>query len=258
MGRPWKNMNGVLKAIDSWAMMGTVRALAEPGMNIALAAEEGEHPRAWRIMDITEGENEDGNWLFMHLRPLNRRGGTDGGDQDIHRGWTSDPWKIIEPWVYSLQEHYAVCAGCHHLMPCPEMARQARIEDELEEFERFNNPGEHPSCPQCQRSITKGEKQITFETNLYAFGPVTFHLEGMCRTAADYYDEQVNRETGQPRKLYCPNDLYFYNVRGNPQRYWCRDPRCGGYDLTHAVTHYIYELLRVPSNYHEVRHSAFQ
>ncbi|WP_139179959.1 hypothetical protein [Gordonia westfalica] len=76
-------------------------------------------------------------------------------------------------------------------------------------FERYGTPG---VCPSCQEPVTRRQRVITFERNLYGLGTVTFHLREKCRHAAFEYDREVHRDDGE-FELTCPDLLAAVSMR---------------------------------------------
>ncbi len=114
-------------------------------------------------------------------------------------------------------------------MPCQHVVIDTIAEHSGKTFERYGTPG---VCPSCQEPVTRRQRVITFERNLYGLGTVTFHLREKCRHAAFEYDREVHRDDGE-FELTCPGSARRgLDENGLPVTY-CTEPDCRGADRKH-------------------------
>lgn len=238
----------ILRTTNQWAMHGTTPQPPHPGMIIAFSPTEDEHPRPWRILDITTGNTDTETWVAMHLHPTD----TDDDREDVHYGWSCKPWETLTPEVAALDEHHPTCSECGHLTPCPDLVNRAQLAVDLDSFQRFTDP---TACAACGTSITEDNKQATFATNLHGTTPVSFHLTGTCLRHALAYDKELIHHGHSPQ-LHCSGVQYAYRVPGEIEHHWCQHPTCKGHDLHHALTHNIDHFGDVPRNYTHITHTA--
>lgn len=115
---------------------------------------------------------------------------------------------VVQPWheqLLLLPEHYAVCACCGELAPCPEITAGRTAAHVMERFERLSRilPG---CCWGCSEPITSRQASVVFDgPNLWlptAPPDPVFHLRRGCRSsAARYEDDWVAASSHRPRSL---------------------------------------------------------
>ncbi|AOE44342.1 hypothetical protein SEA_EYRE_62 [Gordonia phage Eyre] len=146
-----------------------------------------------------------------------------------------------------MDDHYPICGVCRDLMPCQHVVIDTIADHSGKTFDRYNTPG---VCPSCCEPVTHRQRSITFDRNLYALGPVTFHLRKTCRPEANDYDRAVHHEDGR-YELTCPGSARRgYDESGSPVTY-CTESDCRGADRDHQGSGFwIAAYLPRPDGYH--------
>lgn len=146
-------------------------------------------------------EREEGRWSLT-LRPV----GAQFDLAEFDTNLTMRRWARVEV----LPEHYAVCHECGEIPPCRERWAAGIADAVAERAARYDVPG---VCPACEEPITRRQKTIRFEENIYVpLGhPVTFHERAKCWGIAEHYDRQVAKLTGREPRLSCEGTLIQHN-----------------------------------------------
>lgn len=191
-----------------------------------------------RIVKVRDDVREDrAVWIIEHV-DLDAEPTT--SERKSAGFWADVGWPRMDA-------HYPICGTCRDLMPCQHVVIDRIAQHSGETFERHNMPG---VCPSCREPVTHRQQAITFDRNLYALGPVTFHLRKKCRPLACDYDRAVHHDDGL-YELTCPGSARRgYDEHGRPVTY-CTEQDCRGADRDHRGSGFwIAAYLPQPDGYH--------
>lgn len=228
----------VLHAIATNTMAGTYNKLAEIGDLIAITPNPGDHPTAYTILNITHHDTETHNQTTLHLQQHTNP------EIEIHRGWKTPTHQLIDPWIKALTPHHPTCNQCGHLIPCPHMAQEAHIQQELQEYEQYSNPH---LCPACQQP-THGQPTTTITHNKHGLHPLNYHQNPQCLQHAHHYEQQLlDQNPNYQPQTHCPGHQYTHNGHT-----YCQNPHCKGPNQHHKYTTPTTNLKDIPNHYTQV------
>ncbi|MCK0441097.1 hypothetical protein MUG78_16985 [Gordonia alkaliphila] len=133
-------------------------------------------------------------------------------------------------------------------MPCQHAVIDQIAAESAHEMERYSDPS---VCPACRQVITRRQKTVVFDRNLYGLGVVVFHTRQLCLAAAADYDKRVHRED-QQYQLNCPGQMLRAQSRSGTFS-CCTQRNCRGAKSPHAGGIRWQSLSECPDGYFPVR-----
>lgn len=205
---------------DRWHSAQGARTYPEklqPGDVIAVDVPGMRH-QPWVVHEVRPHEDR---WR-AYLRPI----GAQYDFAQYNHGVSFPRWAS----VMVLPEHYSVCVRCGELPPCSEVWTGQVADAQTERAARYEVEG---VCPACSEPVTRRQKAIRFEENLYVpLGPpVVYHQRSKCGFSAVQYDEKVAKSVGRDPRLSCAGHhvLHLDNV------FQCTNENCPGHDKKHRA-----------------------